>query len=240
MEIRKKIKKVIQLASMAAIAIYFSGCTALQESIDARTLLGKCEYSVEEVQLKLLDFTPMISFDNSSKKFNVKQPSIDMLAMAEQIKNKEFQVNFSEFDLVAKLKINNPNPYRVEVDSLYVDTYLDESFLVKVKHPEHTTVPASQSMVTDINFTVPTDFPFHKVLDTEQFVFKGKVWLRMEIIEGMKVTLPVPFTVRQDVPKEQIQQAIDTEKEKLLEELLSWLEKKAPEDKVKDALKGLF
>ena len=215
--------------------LLLGSCAAMKESAKARAMLEKCTYSLSEVNLTMLDLAPTISFDNSKGKFNVEKPSKDIIKYRSEIKDNLYNVDLSQLTFNAMLQIENPNTKEVMLDSFYLDTYLDETFLVKIVHPDHTVIAANSTYSTPVDAQVPTAFPVKKLLTAENAVFKGKVWLRINLTKNTEVTLPIPVRLTREIPREEINAAIDAEKKEMTDKLIDYIKSKS----IKDVKKGV-
>ena len=130
------------------------------------------------------------------------------------------------------MEVTNPNSHEVILDSLYFDAHLDDTYVAQVIHDGILNIPAHSKGEMDLIFSLPTRYKLQKVLEAENVVFKGKVWLKLELVKGVPITIPLPFNVKQKVPKDQIQKSIDEQKEKVKKKIL----KAVGQDKLKKVL----
>lgn len=231
----------VVLARVALFALSFTliGCASMKDSVKARKMLEKCSYELTEIQLDIIDFESTISFDNESKKINVNNPGKEALNLIKEIKNGDFSLDLSQLRFTAVIKITNPNTSEVELDSLKLKTYLDDAFLVDVRHLEHSIIAPNTSVLTNVAIALPTAFPVKELFQAEDMVLKGKVWLNLMITKNNRITLPVPISVRKKIPREEINSAIQEEKEKKTKELLDYISKQGS-NKLKKAIKSKF
>ncbi|MEO9474060.1 MAG: hypothetical protein ABJG41_00945 [Cyclobacteriaceae bacterium] len=228
------------LSRATVLALYFTlvGCASMKDSVKARKMLEKCGYELTEITLDLIDFEPTIGFDNESRKVNVNAPGKQTLSLIKEIKNGDFSVDLSKLRFNALIKITNPNASEVVLDSLKLKTYLDDAFLVDVRHLEHTVIAPNSSVLTNVAITLPTAFPVKALLQAEDMVLKGKVWLNL-MISNKTITLPVPISFRKEIPRDEINAAIQEEKDKKIKELLDYISKQGS-NKLKKAIKNRF
>lgn len=219
------------------MVIIATSCASMKESVKARKMLEKCGYALTEVQLDLIDFKPTIAFDNSAKKINVDNPGKEVLALAKEIKNRNFSIDLSKVYFNAIIEITNPNDVEVALDSLKLKTYLDDAFLVDVRHLEHTVIPPNSSAFTTLNVALPTAFPVKSLLVAEDMVLKGKVWLNLNLTKNTNITLPIPVSFRKEIPREEINQAIEDEKDERISELMEYISTQGI-NKLKKRMKG--
>jgi hypothetical protein len=205
-------------------ALLLSSC-ALSNSIKARELLAKCKYELLQVNLKVFDFAPTISFDKSGKTFSLEKPGKELLPYIKQIKQGNFQLHFDKLSFEAVVGIDNPNNQKVIMDSLFFDTYLDKDFTAKVNHPEHLEIESGQKGKTSVLVEVPTNIPLRKALSAQNINLKGKVWLRLAIFtEDSEHMIPYDFDITRPVPRKEIQAAIAKEKKKVQKKLIKKVE----------------
>lgn len=221
--------------------LLLDGCSSLRESIKSRELLGKCEYELKEVRVRTLDFAPVITFDNSTKKINVEQPTAaELLLLADRIRKGDFNLSIKKLSMDAIVEVDNPNEQEVILDSMFYDCFLDETYLMKIGHYEHSVIPPRSVSDTRMTFDVPLNTPLKNIINAQDVVVKGKVWLRLKLTKKTEVTLPVPVKVKRAIPREQINARIEKEKERIINDLIKKLEKEAGGNKVKDGIKKLF
>ncbi|MEP0366106.1 MAG: hypothetical protein ABJN36_17900 [Cyclobacteriaceae bacterium] len=230
---------VLARVALLALSLTLIGCASMKDSVKARKMLEKCSYELTEVQLDLVDFESTISFDNESKKINVNDPGKETLSLIKEIKKGNFSLDLSQLRFNAIIKITNPNTSEVELDSLKLKTYLDDAFLVDVRHLEHTVIAPNSSVLTNVAIALPTAFPVKELFQAEDMVLKGKVWLNLMITKNNRITLPVPISVRKKIPREEINAAIQEEKDKKIKELLDYISKQGS-NKLKKAIKNKF
>ncbi|MFY0600652.1 MAG: hypothetical protein JXR03_13350 [Cyclobacteriaceae bacterium] len=211
----------------------------MKESVKARKMLEKCGYNLKEVQLDLIDFNSNITFDNSTNKIDVKNPGKETLGMAKEIKAGNFNVDLSSLKFNAVLEITNPNDSEVALDSLKLKAYLDDAFLVDVRHLEHTIIPPNSSNLTNVIINIPTAFPIKPLLEAENVVLKGKVWLNLNLTKKTNITLPIPVSVKKEIPREEINAAIEEEKDQKIKSLLDYISSQGI-DKLRKKLKKKF
>lgn len=236
------VKKIFStLPIYIACILLLNNCSSLKEAVRARELLASCEYNLKEVNVKTIDFAPFITFDNSGKNINIETPSTeDILLLADNISKGDFNVTFDELKMDVIIEIDNPNQHNVILDSMVFDCFLDETFLMQIGHFEHSIIPAASAKETPMTFTVPTSVSLNNVINAEEIIVKGKVWLKIKLSEKVKVTLPVPVTLKKAIPREQINAYIYKEKERITEELIKKLKDQPEVDKIKKDIKKLL
>lgn len=223
------------------LIILGTSCSSLREAAKSRELLGKCTYELKEVHVKTLEFAPILKFDNSSKKINSESVSTqDLIKLLDQIVKGQFSLNLDKLQMDALVEIKNPNAKEVILDSMMYDCFLDETYLMKIGHYQHKVVPASSSALTNMQFDVPLNIPLQKVINAQEVVVKGKVWLRVKYSKNREITLPIPVKVKHPIPREEIQAKIDKEKERLIKELAKKAENDPNVGKVKKGIKKLL
>jgi LEA14-like dessication related protein len=173
MKIRNLILPFLIVGLTIISAMFLSGCSSMKESVKARKMLEKCGYSLKEIQLELIDFNSTVSFDNSSKQINVANPGKEVLTMLDEIRKGNFSLDLSKLRFNAVIEISNPNNVEVALDSLKLKTYLDDAFLVDVRHLEHTTIPPNSTVATNISIILPSAFPLKELFSAEDLVLKG-------------------------------------------------------------------
>ena len=225
-------KNKINLLICTLSILLLTGCATISDQVKSRELLAKCKYDLKKVEVENLDFDQIIRLASSAKEINFKKPSKDLIPLLKEIKDLKFDLNFSTLDFVSTMSVTNPNPHEVILDSLFFDAYLDETYVVQAIHDGTLNIPANSEGEMRLLFSMPTDFKLKKILDAENMVLKGKVWLKLELIKGLPITVPFPFNVKQKVPREQIQKAIDAQKEKVKKRII----KELGGGKIKDIL----
>ncbi len=234
-------KKLFQIIALSlTIALIFQSCSSMKESVKARKMLEKCGYSLQEVQLDLIDFGSTISFDNSNNKLDISSPGSEILTLLDDIRKGSFSLDLSKLSFNAVIQITNPNDVEVALDSLKMKTYLDDSFLVDVRHLEHTIIPPNSSVNTNVGITLPSAFPLKQLFVAEDMVLKGKIWLNLNLTKNTNVTLPVPISLRKEIPREEINQAIVDEKDKKIKELIEYATSNKAKDKLLKSIKRKF
>ncbi len=223
-----KITKVFPILFILLI----SGC-AISDQVKSRELLAKCEYSLKHVQVESIDFDQMIRLVNGAKEVDFKNPGKDVLPLLKEIKDLKFDVNFTTLDFASTLAIKNPNAHEVILDSIQFEAFLDQQFVAKGGNGSRLNVPAKSEGETTIMLSIPSKINLKEVVKSEVVNIKGRVWLKLELIKGLPITLPFNFNVKQNVPREQIQKLIDTQKEKVVTKVV----KELAGDKVKGLLK---
>ena len=219
------------------LVLLITSCSSLRREIKSRELLGKCQYELKEVHVKTLDFAPIISFNNSSKKINTEKVTIaDLLLLLDQVRKGGFSLKFDKLQMDAIVEIKNPNDKEVILDSMSFDCFLDENFLMKIGHNQHSVVPPLSSGLTKMQFDVPLKMSLNDILNAQEVTVKGKAWLKMNITKKRSVTLPVPVKITKAIPREEIQTKINQEKERLIKSLIE----KAKKDPKVDDLKKLL
>lgn len=203
--------------------LLLSGCASISDQVKSRELLAKCSYDLKRVDVENIDFDNIIQVANSAKEINFKKPGKDAIPVLKDIKDLKFDVNFSTLDFAATMGVNNPNPHEVILDSLYFDAYLDGTYVIQVIHDGPLRVGPNSSGDMRLIFSMPTEYKLKKVLEAENVVLKGKIWLKIEIIKGLPFTIPFPFNVKQKLPEDQLKNAIDEQKQivkkKIIKEL---------------------
>lgn len=237
----KRIIARLTLLLLLATPMLFSGCKAMRESVKAREMLGKCTYQLKSVDLSVLDFAPTVSLNNGSKKINIERPStVDVVAVLNKIRKKEFKLEVKELTFNAIVEISNPNSSEAIMDSISFDTYLDDMYAMKVVHKEHSVIPARGTDDTKITLEIPLSISLDKVLKAEEILFKGKVWLKMNITKNRTVTLPVPIRIKKEIPREEIKSEIAKQEEIVIEKLIEAAKAKKVDKDLKKATKSLF
>ena len=230
--------KILSLAGYSFILVLFlSACASLNKAVKARELLGKCEYELKEVKLKTIDFAPIITFNTSSKKVNLEAPNTaDLILLADKIQEGEFDLNFSKLTFDAYVEIQNPNEQEVIADSMFFDCFFDETYLMQIGHFEHTTVPAKSAGITVMTLSVPTNLQFNSIMGSEYAKVDGKIWLRLTLLDGLNVRLPVPVKLKRPIPYDEINAAIEKQKQKIIKELMEKAKKEEPVKQIKKLL----
>ena len=223
---------------VTAFAILFGqSCASLDDQIKSRELLGKCKYELKRVDVENLDFDKMIDVANSAKQIDFKNPDKDVvLPLLKDIKDLNFDVNFSTLDFATTIGVTNPNAHPVILDSLVFDAFMDQTKVTNVIHDGVLNIPANSEGELNLIFAMPTDYKLKNLLEAENVNLRGKIWLKIELIKGLPITIPFPFDVKQKIPREQIQAMIDDQKKKVVEKVV----KELAGDKVNDILKKKF
>ena len=141
-------------------------------------------------------------------------------------------VQLSIRDFEANLNVKNPNAHPVIMDSIQFDAFLDDQYIMKGANGNRLNIAANSSGVAPIILNIPTDVNLKKVIEAEKIRMKGKVWLKIELIKGLPITLPFNFDVKQNVPRDDLQALIDKQKKKMMERMV----KELAGDKVKKLL----
>jgi LEA14-like dessication related protein len=232
---------VSRIVVLVLLAFLVNSCSSLRESIKARELLGKCKYELKEVRLRTFEAAPIIYFSNSDKKINVNQPSLkDLLQMADQIRKGQFKFELKELSFDALVEIQNPNAKSVELDSMFYDFFLDDAYLMKIGHFQHSLIPAESNKTTTMTAQVPLSLPVNALLTAKEATVSGKVWLKLNMSKNKQITVPVPVKLTREIPRDKINAAIEKEKQKLIKQLVQKMGKNSKVDKVKNDVKKLL
>ena len=224
---------------MLLVVFVAAGCSAMKESVKARKMLEKCSFDLSEIQLEVQDFESAISFDNEDKKVDVNNLKGNLLSLAGDIKSGNFSMDLSQLRFNAVIQITNPNGVDVELDSIKLRTFLDDRYLVDVEHLEHTVVPANSTYATNVGVIFPTAFPVKEIFTAEHMVFKGKVWLNLMITKKKRFNLPVPISLKREIPRDEINAAIEEEKQEKIDLMLDYI-KSDGANKLKKKIKSKF
>lgn len=220
--------------SLFILVLIAQSCASLDDQIKSRELLAKCQYELKRVEVENLDFDKMIDMANSAKQIDFKNPDKEVvLPLLKDIKDLKFDLNFATLDFETTIAVKNPNAHPVILDSLVFDAYMDQTKVTNVIHDGILNVPANSEGELNLIFALPTTYKLKNVVEAETLNLQGKVWLKIELIKGLPVTIPFPFNVKQNIPREQIQAMIDAQKKKVVEKVV----KEVAGDKVNDLLK---
>ena len=215
------------------VILSISGCASLKDQVKSRELLAKCEYRLSDISVEKINFDQMVKLVNSAKEVDFKNPGKEVLPLLQEIKDLNFDINFTTLDFEANLNVKNPNAHPVVMDSVQFDAFLDDQFIMKAANGSRLDILAKSEGAMPIMLNVPTDVNLKKVVKSENIRMKGRVWLRIELIKGLPITLPFNFDVKQKVPREELQKVIDAQKKKMMERMV----KELAGGKVKDLLK---
>jgi LEA14-like dessication related protein len=225
-------KKLLSLV-LVAISLCLHSCASLDDQIKSRELLGKCQYELKRVEVENLDFDKMIEVANSAKQIDFKNPDKEVVPLLNDIKNLNFDVNFSTLDFATTIGVKNPNAHPVILDSLVFDAFMDDIKVTNVIHDGVLNIPANSEGELRLVFAMPTSYKLKNLLAAENVNLQGKVWLKIELIKGLPITIPFPFNVKQKIPREQIQAMVDDQKKKVVEKIV----KELAGDKVNSIIK---
>lgn len=191
-----------------------SGC-AVKNQINARKILFNCKYSVEEVAFEHIFFSPKISFDDSEVKLDIDTKKLDkrLISMFKRIKNRDFNLEFSELKFKIDLGIENPEEYGAIMDSLYLDVLVQNEKLFSLQHIEHIVVPARSKKNTKFYLSFPTNISLKDIKKIEELDVKGTVWLRLDLIGQNHVLIPAPINLKIKIPKSKLNTYIQNQKE---------------------------
>lgn len=229
------------LLLILVLPVLFSGCKAMRESVKARAMLGKCTYQLKSVDLSVLDFAPTVTFDNGSKKINIERPStVEVIAVLNEIRKKEFKLEVKELSFNAIVEISNPNSSEAIMDSIFVETYLDDMYAMRVLHKEHSIIPAKGKDDTKLTLEIPLSISLDKVLSAEEVKLNGKVWLKMKVTKNRTITLPVPIKLKTKIPREEIKAEIAKQEEIVVTKLVEVAKAKKVDKDLKKATKSMF
>jgi LEA14-like dessication related protein len=198
-------------------------CASLDDQIKSRELLAKCQYELKQVDVENLDFDQMINVANAAKQIDFKNPGKDVIPLLRDIKDLKFDVNFSTLDFATTIGVKNPNAHPVILDSLVFDAYMDDIKVTNVIHDGVLNIPANSESELRLIFAMPTSYKLKNLIEAENVNLQGKVWLKIELIKGLPITIPFPFNVKQKIPREQIQAMIDDQKKKVVEKVVKEL-----------------
>jgi LEA14-like dessication related protein len=223
--------KKLSLALCFALLLLIYSCASLSDQAKSRELLAKCKYDLKKVDLENIDFSNIITLANSAKDIDINKPD-NIVDLAKDIKDLKFDLNHKRLELRTFIQVNNPNPHEVIMDKLYFDTFFDQAYLMRVDHDKHMVIAPNSTGTLELLFVVPTDMRLREIMKAENVVLDGRIWLKIEFIKGLPFTIPFDFKVKQRIPKEQIQAAIDKQKDKAKDQVL----KNAGGDKLKNIL----
>jgi hypothetical protein len=223
--------KKLALPFSFTLLLLIVSCASLSDQAKSRELLAKCKYDLKKVDLENIDFNNIITLVNSAKDIDINKPG-NIVDLAKDIKDLKFDLNHKTLEFRTFLQVTNPNPHEVIMDKLYFDTYFDQAYLTRVDHDKHVEIKPNSTGTLELLFVVPTDVKLRQVLNSENVILDGRIWLRIELIKGLPFTIPFDFKVKQQIPREQIQAAIDKQKEKAKDQVL----KNAGGDKLKSIL----
>lgn len=218
---------------------YFSAC-AISDSVRARELLTKCEYKITNLELKTLDFAPRIALNNG-KKLSVKKPALKkLLPVVNQIRKGNFDLELQNLDFIATLEIKNPTDHQVELDSLFLNGFLDEKKMAKVQRNEHTVVPAKEKRSTQFTVSLPTKFPFNKIWKAKEISLEGKLWLDLMLTKETRISVPIPVSLSKEIPREEIKKLMQAKKSEYAHQLLKNLDRTKKTKSFQNAIKKFF
>ncbi len=224
----------VSLTISLLLTIFLVGCASLNDQMKSRELLAKCQYELKKVELENFNFDKMIEVTNAAKQIDFNNPSInDVKPLLKDIKDLNFNLNFSTLDFALTIGVKNPNPIPIQVDSLVFDAFMDQTKVTNVIHDGPMNIGAQSESELRLIFAMPTSYKLKNLTEAENINLKGRIWLKIELIKGLPFTLPFNFDVKQEIPREQIQQQIDAQKKKVVEKIVKVL----AGDKVGDLLK---
>jgi len=218
---------------VSTACLLLSSCASLDDQVKSRELLAKCQYELKRVEVENLDFDKMIDVANAAKQVDFRNPGKEALPLLKDIKDLNFDVNFSTLDFALTIGVKNPNPLQVILDSLVFDTYMDDIKVTNVIHDGPMNVAAQSEGELRLIFAMPTSYKLKNLTAAENVNLRGRIWLKIELIKGLPFTIPFNFDVKQKIPREQIQQMIDDQKKKVVEKIV----KELAGDKATDLLK---
>lgn len=212
--------------------LLFCSCASLKDQVKSRELLAKCTYELKRVDVESIDFDKMIELSNSAKKVDFKNPDKSVIPLLKEIKDQKFELNLAKLDFEAVIGVTNPNSHEVILDSLFVNAFLDNTKFANVIHDGPMVIQPNSEGELKVIVAMPTTYRIKNILDAENIVLKGKVWLKIELIKGLPFTIPFEFEVKEKVPREQIQKMVDEQKEKVVKKIV----KELAGDKAKNLL----
>jgi len=213
--------------------LILSGCASLKDQAKSRELLAKCKYSLDRVDVENIDFDQIIRLASNAKEINFKKPGKEVIPFLKEIKDLNFDVDFTTLDFKTTIGVDNPNAHDVILDSLVFDAFFDGIKVTNVIHDGPLKIGPKSKGNLDLIFAMPTSYKLKKVMQAETVNLKGRIWLKIELIKGLPFTIPFNFDVKQKVPREQIQKMIDDQKEKVVAKVV----KELAGQKAKDLLK---
>ena len=215
---------MIQRIFLFLTPIVFLSCASLKDQSKSRELLAKCEYSLEEISIKKIEFDDLVRIVGLAEQVNFKNPGKELLPLINEIRKMNFDLNFNTLDLNATINITNPNTHKVIMDSVVMDVYLDETKITSLVHNgSDVHIPPNESGSFDVLVQIPTSFKLQKVLKAEYTNLKGKIWLKVELIKGLPLTIPFRFNVSREIPHEKIQEKIHEQKQIIITKILNEL-----------------
>lgn len=205
------------------LLVVFSACASLSDQAKSRELLAKCEYELKDVKVENIDFNRIIRMANSAKEINYQNPGKDVLPLLKDIKDLKFDVDFTTLDLEALIAVNNPNMHPVILDSLVMDVFVDETLVTNVIHDGHTEIAPNSIGEMNFIFALPTDYKLKRLQEAEFINLRGRIWLKIELIKGLPFTIPFNVDVKQRVPREQLNELVKKQKQKMAEKIVKEL-----------------
>lgn len=231
-------KKVITRVSILLLMVLMANCASLNESLQARKLLGNCKYEIKEVRLKTFDFSPIISFDKSAQEINIEKVKIpEILLLLNQIRKGEFSFSLKELKFDALVEVENPNGQEVIMDSVEVKLFLDDSFLLNLNHDANLNIPAKSKALSTIACNLPLNFSLNTLLSAKEFTLDGNAFMKVNFTKRFSKEIEVPLKITREIPRDQINAALAKQKEKIVQTLLDKVKRNPEMQKVKDALK---
>lgn len=231
-------KKLIRRTSILMIMVLMANCSSLNQSIRARKLLGNCKYELKEIRLKTFDFSPIISFDNSDKTVNIEEIKLpEILLLLDQIQKGQFSFSLRELKFDALVEVTNPNGQEVILDSMEVKLLLDNSFLLNLNHDKILNIPANSEAISTVGCSLPLNFPLNKLLSAKEFTLDGSAFMKVNFSKNLSKEIELPIKVTRDIPRDQVNKAIEEQKEKILQSLLDKTKRNPLGQKLKDLLK---
>lgn len=238
----KMMIKLIRRGSIFMMMVFMVNCSSLKDSIQARKLLGNCEYELKEIRLKAFDFSPIISFNDGEKTVNIEEVKLpEILVLLNQIRKGEFSFSLKELKFDALVEVNNPNGQEVILDSMELKLLLDESFLLNLNHNKNVTVPANSKAISTIGCNLPLNFSLNKLLAAKEITLDGSAFMKVNFSKRLSKEIKLPIKVTREIPREQIKAAIAEGKEKIIQTFLDKTKVNPQVKRVKDLLniKGL-
>lgn len=200
---------------LCVLLIFLTACSTLKDQAKSRQLLEKCEFSFERIAVEEIEFDQLVKIVDLAKEVDYKNPGKEVFPLLNEIRKLNFDLNFSTLDIKTTIGVTNPNMHEVILDSIVFDAFLDDTRVANVIHDGTLIIEPNSKGELDAIVSIPTKFKLKKVLNAQEFNLKGKVWLRIELIKGWPVTVPLRFDITRPLPKEQIKELIDDQKKKV-------------------------
>lgn len=219
------------------LVVLMANCSSLKQSLQARKLLGNCKYELKEIRLKSFDFSPVISFNNGDRKINIEEVKItELLLLLDQIRKGEFSFSLKELKFDALVEIENPNGQKVILDSLGLELFLDDSFLLNLAHDKNLIIPSKSKAISTIACNLPLNFSLNKLLEAKEFTLDGNAFMKVDFTKSLSKEVALPIKLTREIPRGQINEAIAQQKEQILKTLLEKTKRNPQMKKLKDAL----